>query len=103
MTTTTPVRQALLSVSDKPGLVDFARALAARHDAMLRPPDRDEADRGPLHLRDRRGDRLARDRRGVAVERDVHARPRHLHHVSHAASGTSSQTVSTWAVCGNMS
>ncbi len=35
MTTTTPVRQALLSVSDKTGLVDFARALAARGVALL--------------------------------------------------------------------
>ncbi|MCC6870237.1 MAG: bifunctional phosphoribosylaminoimidazolecarboxamide formyltransferase/IMP cyclohydrolase [Burkholderiales bacterium] len=35
MTATTPVRRALLSVSDKTGLVDFARALAARGVALL--------------------------------------------------------------------
>src|SRR5687768_9202624 len=72
---------------------DAVHLVADRQDLHRRSPDVSEVGAGMN----------VADTDVITIDCDVEAIAIHRHDVSHSVSGTSSQSVSTWAVCGNMS
>src|SRR5512143_120779 len=93
----------LEAVAVEPEGVQAARRTGADDHSMHLVADRHHSNGRSIDRDDVRGDIRSVDVHAVAVEHHLVVLIADSYEVFHAASGTSSQTVSTCAVCGNMS